>query len=89
VALKVIRSDRLQEMDPATRAKWIDHFRTEAQALELEHEHMVPLYEVGESNAQVYYTMHYIAGNRQSGTSPPDRPFDLAGTSSESGVELP
>jgi serine/threonine protein kinase len=57
VALKVIRSTRLDDSAAQTR------FRFEAQlTARLDHEHIVPVYEAGQEGSQLFYTMRYIQG---------------------------
>ena len=57
VALKVIRSNRLDDSAAQTR------FRLEAQlAARLDHEHIVPVFEAGQEGSQLFYTMRYIQG---------------------------
>ena len=61
VALKVIRSSRLDDSAAQTR------FRFEAQlAARLDHEHIVPVYEAGQEGSQLFYTMRYIQGRNLS-----------------------
>ncbi len=63
VALKVIRSDRLADLSEEDRREWLDRFRTEAQAAaRIEHENVVPVYDVGEEAGQPYYAMRFIEG---------------------------
>jgi len=58
VALKMIRPDY------AGSAAEIQRFRNEAQTVaELDHPHIVPIYEVGEQAGQLYFTMKLIAGD--------------------------
>jgi eukaryotic-like serine/threonine-protein kinase len=63
VALKVIRADRLEALSPEQRQKAVDRFRNEAQAAaQLEHDHIVGVYEVGEAGARPFYSMRYVEG---------------------------
>lgn len=63
VALKVIRPDRLEALSDEQRRRTIERFLTEAQAAaQLEHEHIVKVYEVGEVNGQPFYSMRYVQG---------------------------
>src|SRR5262249_14992477 len=58
VALKVIRPDRLADLDEEQRRLWLDRFRTEAlAAARLDHEHLVTVYEVGECAGVHFYSM--------------------------------
>lgn len=63
VALKVLRRDKLQQLSPAARETMIERFRTESQsAAHLDHDHIVPVYEVGEAAGQHYYSMRFVEG---------------------------
>ncbi len=63
VALKVIRPERLDDHSPEARADIIRRFHTEAEAAaRLEHDHIVTVYEVGESAGQHFYSMRFIDG---------------------------
>jgi serine/threonine protein kinase len=63
VALKVIRADLLGELPHQERQKWVARFRTEAEAAgRLEHDHLLPVYEVSESAGQLYFSMRHIEG---------------------------
>lgn len=56
VALKMILGGQFSS------ATEVDRFRSEAQAAgQLDHPHIVPLYEVGEHQGQHYFTMKYVA----------------------------
>ena len=57
VALKVIRANRLDDSAAPIR------FRLEAQlTAQLDHEHIVPVFEAGQEGSQLFYTMRYIQG---------------------------
>ena len=64
VALKVIRADRLADLDSADdRRRWIARLHWEAEAVaKLDHPHIVPLYEVGTHAGQPYFSMKLIEG---------------------------
>jgi WD40 repeat protein/serine/threonine protein kinase len=64
VALKVIRTDRLQDLPLPAAQKWTKRFRHEAQlvaSLE-QHSNIVTLYEVGECDGQSFFTMQLVRG---------------------------
>jgi eukaryotic-like serine/threonine-protein kinase len=64
VALKVIRADRLEGLSPEQRQKALDRFRNEAQAAaQLEHDHIVGVFEVGEAAGRPFYSMRYVEGS--------------------------
>ena len=63
VALKVLRRDRLKELADEDREMMIERFRTESHsAAQLEHDHIVPVYEVGEADGIHFYSMRYVPG---------------------------
>jgi len=63
VALKVIRNDVLETLPDDTRSSTIERFRQEAQAAaKIEHDHLVSVYEVGESDGLKYYAMRFVEG---------------------------
>jgi len=63
VALKIIRPDRLAVVTSEQREKAIERFHAEAQAAaRLEHEHIVPVYEVGQVEGQPFFSMRYVQG---------------------------
>jgi serine/threonine protein kinase/WD40 repeat protein len=62
VALKVIRTDRLQGLTEQERRQWIDRFHREAQLVAGldQQQHIVTLYEVGDHEGQPYFTMQLV-----------------------------
>src|SRR5262245_39736918 len=63
VALKVIRPDKLDGLSPEQRREAVRRFETEARAAaRLGHEHIVPVFEVGEVEGRPFYSMQYVEG---------------------------
>ncbi|MCC9601935.1 protein kinase [Stieleria sp. JC731] len=63
VALKLIRPDQLSMLAPERAEIWKNRFRVEAQAAaRLDHDHVVTVYDVGEVEGTLYYSMQYIEG---------------------------
>jgi WD40 repeat protein/predicted Ser/Thr protein kinase len=63
VALKVIRSDRLEQLSPVERQEWFERFRREGQiAACLNHDNLVSVYEVGQVDGQHFYSMRLVEG---------------------------
>ena len=63
VALKLVRGDVLDTLSPDTRRRTLERFRTEAQAAAgLEHQNLVPVYDVGEAGSHCYYAMRFVDG---------------------------
>lgn len=61
VALKLIRPERLTD---GNSHQAIKRLRIEARAAaRLEHDHIVPVYEVGESDGVPFYSMRYVEGS--------------------------
>jgi serine/threonine protein kinase len=79
VVLKIIRRDRLEDLPADRRRQWVERFQLEARtAAQMEHENIVPVYQVGEVDGQHYYAMRFIAGRcladvLQDGPLPPAR----------------
>ena len=64
VAMKCIRPDLLDGLSPKLRDEAIVRFQTEARAAaKLEHEHLVTVYDVGEVEGRLYYSMRFINGD--------------------------
>jgi WD40 repeat protein len=65
VALKLIKPEWVADpADPERSGETRARFRAEAQAAaRLEHDHIVPVYDVGQVGEQPYYAMRYIAGS--------------------------
>ncbi|MEM9586290.1 MAG: serine/threonine-protein kinase [Planctomycetota bacterium] len=63
VAVKLIRPDQLAMLPADRRQVWKDRFRGEAQAAaRLDHENVVTIYDVGEVEGTLYYSMQFIDG---------------------------
>ncbi len=63
VALKILRRDKLRELHEEDQAAMIERFRNESQsAAQLEHDHIVQVFEVGQANGLHYYSMRYVQG---------------------------
>jgi eukaryotic-like serine/threonine-protein kinase len=63
VALKVMRSDRLESLTARERQEWLERFRREARiAARVEHPGAANVYEVGEISGRFYYSMRYVEG---------------------------
>jgi WD40 repeat protein/Tfp pilus assembly protein PilF len=69
VALKVVRSDRLESLSPAERLRWIERFRAEAKAVAAldRHPNLVTLFEVGDWDGRPFFTMQLIRGGSLAG----------------------
>src|SRR5262249_20273347 len=78
VAVKIIRPDRLADLDEEQRRLWLDRFHTEATAAaRLEHDHLVTVHEVGESTGVHFYSMRLVEGESLANRLR-DRPLDAA-----------
>lgn len=63
VALKIVRNDVLDTLPLATRQSTLARFRHEAHAAaRLEHDNLVPVYDVGEAGGLRYYAMRFVDG---------------------------
>jgi serine/threonine protein kinase/WD40 repeat protein len=64
VALKIIRTDRLEPLPLEERRQWLERFRREAQMVAAldQPEQIVTLYEVGEEQGRPYFTMRLVPG---------------------------
>jgi len=63
VALKVVRNDVLDTLPMATRDSTLQRFKHEAHAAaRLEHDNLVPVYDVGDSGSLRYYAMRFVDG---------------------------
>jgi eukaryotic-like serine/threonine-protein kinase len=63
VALKLIKADWCGDSTELTNDKAEKHFRNEAQLLGgLEHDHIVPLYDVGQAEGVLFFSMRLIKG---------------------------
>ena len=63
VALKVIRDDRLNDIDSTLAREWVARFKSEAQAAaRLEHENIVTVYEVGQLEGNHFFSMQFVDG---------------------------
>ncbi len=63
VAVKLIRTDRLSKMPPERHRRWLEQFLIEARAAaRIEHESVVPVYQVAEAETQPFYSMRLISG---------------------------
>jgi WD40 repeat protein/tRNA A-37 threonylcarbamoyl transferase component Bud32 len=64
VALKLIRKDRLEHLNPEQRRRWMTRFCTEAKAAaRIDHERVVTVYEVGAHGGNPFYSMRYVEGH--------------------------
>ena len=63
VALKLIKAEWWGDSTEASNRGAESRFRNEAQALaQLEHDHIVPIYDVGHAEGVVYFSMRLIQG---------------------------
>jgi predicted Ser/Thr protein kinase len=62
-ALKMIRADSLAGLPEDQRWPLVERFRTEYQvAARIQHDHVVTVYEVGETGGCPFYSMRYVEG---------------------------
>jgi serine/threonine protein kinase/tetratricopeptide (TPR) repeat protein len=63
VAVKVVRRDYLESLARDTQASALERFHQEIlAAASLEHENIVPVYEVGDVDGEPFYSMKYVKG---------------------------
>ncbi|WP_182866071.1 serine/threonine-protein kinase [Rhodopirellula sp. JC639] len=63
VAVKLIRPDQLSLLTSERAETWKKRFRGEAQAAaRLDHDHVVTIYDVGEVDGTLFYSMQFIDG---------------------------
>jgi serine/threonine-protein kinase len=63
VAVKVVRCDLLRSLAQGTQSAAMERFRHEVQAAaRLEHESVVSIYEVGDVDGELFFSMRYVAG---------------------------
>lgn len=63
VALKIIRTDRLEHLTETERRQWFERFRREGQiAAFLNHDNLLPMYDMGQVGGQHYYSMRFVEG---------------------------
>ncbi|MEM1304123.1 MAG: serine/threonine-protein kinase, partial [Planctomycetota bacterium] len=63
VALKVVHAERQGSKSRDSQSKVVDRFRTEAKAAaQLQHENIVPVYDVGEVGDKLYFSMQLVEG---------------------------
>ena len=63
VALKVVRADQLAELSLERRREVVSRFQGEARAAAaLDHDHIVTVYDVGESHGRAFYSMRFVEG---------------------------
>ena len=63
VALKLIRRDRLEHLNPDQRRQWLSRFRMEGQAAaRVADARVVTVYEVGAHDGRPFYSMRYVEG---------------------------
>jgi WD40 repeat protein/tRNA A-37 threonylcarbamoyl transferase component Bud32 len=63
VALKVIRSDQLEQLTPEERQEWSERFRREAEmAACLHHDNLVAIYDVDQIAGVHFYSMRFVEG---------------------------
>ncbi|MHB8897361.1 MAG: protein kinase domain-containing protein [Thermoguttaceae bacterium] len=63
VALKLIRHDRLESLPSEHQSSVIHRFEHEAQAAgQIQHDHIVTVYEVGQFGGEHFFSMRYVEG---------------------------
>jgi hypothetical protein len=77
VALKLIKAEWWGDSTEGSDREAQSRFRNEAQALaQLEHDHIVPIYDVGHADGLVYFAMRLIKGQSLSAVIQGDGPID-------------
>jgi serine/threonine-protein kinase len=63
VAVKVIRPRVADELPPGKYKEWLERFQREARlTAALEHDAIIPIYEVGDADGQPFYAMRFVDG---------------------------
>jgi predicted Ser/Thr protein kinase len=63
VALKVIRADKVTDLEPEARRDWLRRFQNEAEAVaDLDHPNIVAIHHVGEAEGRPFFSMKLLEG---------------------------